>query len=91
MILYTAAPTATATTEWWTTGAGGIVIGITLKWLVDLLTDSQRHRRENRLRYVAEKRAVYADFILARRELNSLSRSVRARKMKSVCTKQRTL
>jgi hypothetical protein len=50
-----------------------VVVGVTLKWAADLVTEHQRGRRENKLRYLADKRALYADFVLATRQLRELS------------------
>lgn len=47
---------------WWfgyATTVGGIVIGIGVKWIIDLVTESSRRKREDRLRFVEIKRTAY--------------------------------
>jgi len=40
----------------------GVVVGFVLKALFDILTESQRRKREDRLRFIEQKMSSYADF-----------------------------
>jgi hypothetical protein len=46
-------------------GVVGVVLGVALKGVIDALTSRSRNRREDRLRFVADKREAYADLLAA--------------------------
>lgn len=46
-------------------GAVGVVLGVVLKGVIDALTSRSRNRREDRLRFVADKREAYAALLAA--------------------------
>lgn len=69
VIIETAKATATATggPYWFAAvlGIAGVVLGVLIKALIDSLTARSRNMREDRLRFVADKRAAYAEFVAA--------------------------
>lgn len=67
MIIETAKATATGGPYWFAgvLGVAGVVLGVLIKAVVDALTARSRNMREDRLRFVADKRAAYAEFVAA--------------------------
>lgn len=69
MIIETAKATATGTgAPYWfaaVLGVAGVVLGVLAKALIDALAARSRNKREDRLRFVADKRAAYAEFVAA--------------------------
>ena len=53
---------------WWFSGViglAGILLGIGTKWLIDTIALRSARAREDRLRFTADKRAAYAEFLAA--------------------------
>lgn len=69
MIIETAKTTVTATgAPYWfaaVLGVTGVVLGVLVKALIDALAARFQNKREDRLRFVADKRAAYAEFVAA--------------------------
>lgn len=67
MIIETAKTTAAGGPYWFAAilGVAGVVLGVLIKAVVDALTARSRNLREDRLRFVADKRAAYAEFVAA--------------------------
>lgn len=67
VIIETANATATGAPYWFAAvlGVAGVVLGVLIKALIDALTARSRKKREDRLRFVADKRAAYAGFVAA--------------------------
>lgn len=67
MIFETAKAAAAGAPYWFAgvLGVAGVVLGVVLKAVVDALTARSRNMREDRLRFVADKRAAYAEFVAA--------------------------
>lgn len=71
VIIETANATATGAPYWFAAvlGVAGVVLGVLIKALIDALTARSRKKREDRLRFVADKRAAYAGFVAASTDL----------------------
>lgn len=57
---------------WWFSGAvgvAGVVGGILIKWLIDLIGAKRISAREDKLRFIYDKRVAYADLLTACSEL----------------------
>lgn len=69
VFIETATTTATATdAPYWfaaVLGVAGVVLGVLIKALIDALAARSRNKRQDRLRFVADKRAAYAEFVAA--------------------------
>jgi hypothetical protein len=53
---------------WWfggTIGIGGILLGLLIKWAVDAVHTRSRDRRDDKLRFIQDKRVAYADLLAA--------------------------
>lgn len=62
------ATATTASEPYWfaaVLGVAGVVLGVLVKAMIDALTARSRNMREDRLRFVADKRAAYAEFVAA--------------------------
>src|SRR4051794_13380205 len=69
--MFFAAQSPTADTghgPWWfasAIGVVGILLGLLIKWAIDALNTRRRDRREDKLRFIQDKREAYADLLAA--------------------------
>lgn len=63
-----ATPAATDKGPWWFAsgvGIAGVLVGLSIKWLADVLHTRGRDARDDRLRFIQDKRVAYSDFLAA--------------------------
>ena len=53
---------------WWfasAVGVSGVLLGLVIKWGIDVVNTRSRDRREDKLRFIQDKRVSYADLLAA--------------------------
>ncbi|MEV5001230.1 hypothetical protein [Nocardioides sp. LML1-1-1.1] len=70
MVLYLSLAGASSADKgpWWFAGAvglAGILLGLLIKTVVEVFRQRSRDRRDDRLRFIQDKRVAYADFLAA--------------------------
>lgn len=48
---------------------GGVVVGIVAKWVIDMIAESSRRKRDDQLRFVQDKRQAYGRLLAAGRRI----------------------
>lgn len=60
--------TSSSGAPWWfagTVGVAGVLAGLLIKWRIDAASTRERDEREDRLRFIQDKRVAYADLLAA--------------------------
>lgn len=73
-------PPTTSSAPWWdpgTIGMAGVIAGLLIKWAIDLTTARSRDRRDDRLRFIQDKRVAYADLLTACTEVAKVEHEYR--------------